>query len=84
MKTKQKEDKIVELIIPMYVNKVTSFDLEVSSGEVVRCKECIYRFSFHCPLSIGHQSHVKDDYYCADGKRPYDEERRIKKIYETM
>ena len=37
-----KQDKIIELIIQMYANKVTTSDLEAASGTLIRCKDCRY------------------------------------------
>ena len=58
---------ITELIIPMYTNEITTFDLDTSSGAIIRCKNCLYRYSFHCPLSISNQNYVSDNFYCAGG-----------------
>lgn len=35
--------------------------------EVVRCKDCKFRFDLHCPLDVDHKQ--APDWFCADGKR---------------
>ena len=61
------EEEIVELIIPMYKNKVTTLDLESASGEIIRCKDCKYFDNERCwKNSI---SRPRDyDWFCADGE----------------
>ena len=34
--------EVIELITPVYKDELTELDLEISSGELVRCENCKY------------------------------------------
>lgn len=68
------ENDIIELIVPIYRNEVDEFDLMISSGELVRCKNCKYAIEdmvnagyYACKHSANPLLH-KGDWFCADGK----------------
>jgi hypothetical protein len=66
-KMRDEHGEIVELIIPMYEDAVSTFDLEISVGEVVRCKDCKYYDTLDCFWKIETGCNKDDDWYCADG-----------------
>jgi hypothetical protein len=69
---KDEYGEIVELIIPMYKDKVTTFDLEVSSGDIVRCKDCKFgekaNSVYLCGKSRGFGIAHEPNWFCADGE----------------
>lgn len=67
---KDEYGKIIELIIPMYEDKIHTIDLEASSGEVIRCKDCIMRRV--CIVAKCHNGIDKNpfdpEWYCGNGR----------------
>ena len=72
--------EIIELIIPIYKDQITEFDVEISSGELIRCKDCAYAIFREGLVQHGHivctkpfterwQTEKPSDWFCADGKR---------------
>ena len=69
--------KIIELIMPIYKDQITERDIEASSGELVRCKDCIHRGDSkkcilaavaktkNCPVFLVDNN---GEWFCADGK----------------
>ena len=55
--------EIVELIIPMYKDKVTTIDLEMASRDLIRCKDCKHNDACEIAYRFGE----KKDWFCADG-----------------
>lgn len=55
--------EIIELIMPIYKDQITELDVEASSGELVRCKDC--RKNMMCEMTIGKPK----DWFCADAKK---------------
>ena len=64
---------VLVIISPFFWRWIYNKQKEVTEtktmNEITRCGECNLRYSFKCPISIGHQNTVGDDWYCADGKR---------------
>ena len=78
--------EIVELIIPMYKDKITTLDLEMASGDLIRGKDCKYctvaadkKWRQDFGKSIYECDHmnlniVEPNWFCADGM-PKDSQR---------
>lgn len=72
---KDEYGEIIELIMPMYKDKITTIDLTASSGELVRCKDCKhYRYYglsqdtvSECTIDIC--ENPAKDWFCAEGER---------------
>ena len=63
-------EEIVELIIPIYRKELDEFDLMVSSGELIRCKDCLfYNGNGLCNRLSEIHIAVNDYWFCADGHR---------------
>ena len=72
---KDEYGEIIELITPMYKDRIRTIDLEASSGEVIRCKDCIHWDKGHTEECDNldsvcfHNGWCKPDWFCPDGKR---------------
>lgn len=53
----------IELIIPMYKDKVATIELEMASGELIHCKDCKHNDACEIAYRFGE----KEDWFCADG-----------------
>ena len=62
--------KIVELIMPIYENKLTTLDLDMSVGELIRCGDCVYYNGEGC---IIHECKCEDDEFCSWAVRKKDD-----------
>ena len=65
--------EIIELITPIYKDELTELDLEISSGELVRCKNCKYGEQMCQPWSDivctqNRATHIPE-WFCADGEK---------------
>lgn len=70
--------EIIELIMPIYKDQITELDVEASSGELVRCKDCVHKGKVEkcvlaaiaaekgCPLFMLDNC---GEWFCADGKK---------------
>lgn len=59
-----------EFIIPTEIPEEIEFYEEYKCEELVRCKDCKWRFDLYCPMFDGETNHVPDpNWYCADGEK---------------
>ena len=70
---KDEYGEIVELVVPIYKDKLSLFDYEASSFELVRCEDCknggIDSTSYPQYWCSAHSEYHEADYFCADGER---------------
>lgn len=58
--------EIIELIIPVYKDKITTFDYDCATRELIRCMDC--KYAQECDSNFGRKA-----YFCEKNRTVHDE-----------